>query len=252
MLMRIDIVLVVAGLLAGAGSAHAIGVDELVAKNALARGGLDKIEAIKTLKLEGKFRVSGGYGSLEFTYVQYNKAPDFVRIEATVQGLTQVQAWDGKQAWQISPFQGRRDPERQSADDAKGLADEASISGLLINYHAKGSTIEYLGQEDVDGTNAYKLKVALKNGDIEYVYLDPDHYLEIRTVAKREVRGTATEDITDYGDYEQIAGVYFPFSLTSQSKDGGGTTQISIDQGHANVPLDDALFAFPSTPTSAQ
>lgn len=250
--MRIDTVFFVASLLAVAGSAHAIGVDDLVAKNAAARGGLDKIQAIRTLKLEGTFRVTGGFGSLDLAYVQYNKAPDSIRIEATVQGLTQVQAWDGKDAWQISPFQGRRDPERQSADDAKGLADEASISGLLVDYRAKGSTIEYLGQEDVDGTNAYKLKVTLKNGDVEYVYLDPDQYLEIRTVAKREVRGTPTEDITDYGDYEQIAGVYFPFSRTTQSKDGGGTTQISIDHGQANPPLEDALFAFPSTPKSAQ
>ncbi|MGA9335578.1 MAG: hypothetical protein WBV39_14965 [Rudaea sp.] len=250
--MRIQTLLVLAGWLLVAGAARAIGVDELVAKNAAARGGLDKIEAIKTLKLEGKLRFTGGFGSIDLDLVQYQKAPDFVRTEATVQGLTQIQAWNGKEAWQISPFQGRRDPERQSPDDAKALADQASISGLLIDYRAKGSRIEYLGSEDVDGTNAYKLKVTLKNGDVAYVYLDPDHYLEIRTVSQREVRGTQSEDITDYGDYEQVAGVYFPFSMKTHSKDGGGDQQISIENGQANVPLDDALFAFPSTPKSAQ
>ncbi|MEO8803017.1 MAG: hypothetical protein ABI304_02265 [Rudaea sp.] len=250
--MRIDAVLLFAGLLAVAGSVHAIGVDELVAKNAAARGGLDKIEAIKTLKLEGKLRFSGGFGSINLDFVQYQKAPNSVRTESTVQGLTQIQAWDGNEAWQISPFQGRRDPERQSPDDAKGLADQASISGLLIDYRAKGSQIEYLGTEDVDGTNAYKLKVTLKNGDVAYVYLDPDHYLEIRAVAQREVRGTQSEDITDFGDYEQVAGVYFPFSIATHSKDGGGEQQISIDHGEANVPLDAGLFSFPSTPKSAQ
>src|SRR5450432_2403888 len=152
--------------------AHAVNVDELVAKNAAARGGLDKVQAIKSLKFEGKLRFTGGFGSIELGYVQYKKAPDAVRTEATVQGLTQVQAWDGKQAWQISPFQGRKDPERMSDDDAKSLADDASIGGPLIDYRARGSQVEYLGTEDVDGTQAHKLKVALKNGDVEYVYLD--------------------------------------------------------------------------------
>ncbi|MDR3389447.1 MAG: hypothetical protein P4L92_20575 [Rudaea sp.] len=226
--------------------AHAVTVDELVAKNAAARGGLDKIQAIKTLKLDGKLRFTGGFGSIELGFVQYKKAPDAVRTEATVQGLTQVQTWDGKEAWQISPFQGRKDPERMSDDDAKSLADDAGIAGPLIDYRARGSRVEYLGTEDVDGTPAHKLKVALKNGDTEYVYLDPDHFLEIRVVGQRKVRGTESEDVTDYGDYEQIAGVYFPFSIASYTKGDGGQQQISIDKAEANVAIDDALFAFPA------
>ncbi len=235
-----------AGLLA-AFSAQAITADELIAKNAAARGGLDKIEAIKTLKFEGNLRVSGDFGSFQLTLVQYQKAPDSVRTEATVQGLTQIQAWDGHEAWQISPFQGRRDPERLSADDAKSLSDSAPIAGSLIGYKARGSQVAYQGTEDVDGTNAYKLKVTLGNGDVQYVYLDPDAYLEIRTVSQIEVRGTQSETISDYGDYEQVAGVYFPFSITARSKDGGGgTTTISIDKGEANVAVADSLFAFPA------
>src|SRR5262249_51909646 len=91
--------------LAVANAAQAISVDELVAKNAAARGGLDKIQAIKSLKLEGKLRFVGGFGSIDIGYAQYQKVPDSIRTEGTVQGLTQVQAWDGKEAWQISPFQ---------------------------------------------------------------------------------------------------------------------------------------------------
>ncbi|HZP66101.1 MAG TPA: hypothetical protein VFB32_07320 [Rudaea sp.] len=243
--MRKGVVLLLAGAFA-CPALHAATVDELIAKNAAARGGLDKIEAIKTLKLEGKIRVSGGFGTLELDYTEYRKAPDSVRTEATVQGLTQVQSWDGKEAWQISPFQGRKDPERQSADDAKDLADDAPIAGQLIGYKERGSKIEYLGTEDVDGTLAHKLKVELKNGDVDYVYLDPDHFLEIRIVAERKVRGTERESITDFGDYEEVAGVYFPFSMSSYSKGGGGQQQLTIDKGEANVALDDALFAFPA------
>lgn len=232
-------------------SAQAITADELIAKNAAARGGLDKIEAIKTLKAEGKMRIIGGFGSFDLTFVQYQQAPDSVRTEATVQGLTQVQAWDGKEAWQISPFQGRRDPERISADDAKAIADNAPIAGSLIGYQQRGSQVAYLGTEDVDGTNAYKLKVTFKNGDVDYVYLDPDHYVEIRTVAQLMVRGTQTETISDYGDYELVDGVYFPFSIDTKTRGDGGEVVLTVEKAQVNTPMDAALFAFPSTLKSA-
>jgi hypothetical protein len=233
-------------------AAHAISVDELIAKNASARGGLDKIQAIKSLKLEGKLRFIGGFGSIDVGYAQYQKAPDSVRTEGTVQGLTQVQAWDGKEAWQISPFQGRKDPERMSADDAKALADDASIGGSLIDYKARGSKVEYLGTEDIDGTQAHKVKVTLKSGNVEYVYLDPDHFLEIRVEAQRKVRGSESESVSDYGDYEEVNGVYFPFSVATHSKDGGGDTQLTIEKAEANVAVEDSQFSFPAKPGSSK
>ena len=231
--MRIRSIGFLASLALVATSAHALTVDELLAKNLEARGGADKVAAIKTLKTE-------------LTLVQYQKAPDLVRSEASIQGLTAVQAWDGKDAWQISPFQGRKDPEKMSADDAKALADDAPIAGALIGAKERGDKVEYLGTEDVDGTDAHKLKVTLKNGDVDYVYLDPDHFLEIRMVAQRYVRGTQSERTTDYGDYEEVNGVYFPFAMTSESKTDGNRTQTTIDHAEANAPIEDSLFAFPA------
>ncbi len=72
-----------------------------------------------------------------------------------------------------------------------------------------------VGREDVKGTEAYKMKVVRKNGDVNFVYLDPDHYLEIRTVSQRTEQGAQIETETDLGDYEKIAGVFIPFSIES-------------------------------------
>jgi hypothetical protein len=229
-------------------SAHALTVDELVAKNLDARGGLAKIQAIATLKSEGKLLFGGQF---ELALTQYQKAPAASRSEASLQGLTAVQAWDGAQAWQISPFQGRKDPEKMSADEARALADEAPIGGPLVDWQARGSRIEYLGTDDVDGTEAHKLKVTLKNGDVVYDYLDPDHFLEIRAVSQRSVRGTRVESVSDFGEYEQVAGVYFPFSIATENKADGSRQQVSIEHAEANVPMDDALFAFPVTAKGA-
>lgn len=227
-------------------AAHALTVDELVAKNAEARGGLAKIEAIKSLRLEGQVRVGGDFGSFDLGLKQIKKAPDSVRNEASVQGLTQVEVWNGAQGWRIDPFQGRKDAERMTDDDARGLADDANIAGPLINYQAQGNQIEYQGTEDVDGTEAHKLKVILKNGDVQTVYLDPDHFIAIRTVSQRKVRGTEVEDTSDFGDYERVDGVYFPFSITTHTKGQGGQQQVTIEKAEANIAVEDSLFAFPA------
>ena len=100
-----------------------------------------------------------------------------------------------------------------SVDDAKSLVEDAEIDGPLVDWKAKGSTVEYLGTEDVDGTLAHKLKVVRKNGDMSYVYLDPDYFLEIRIVTQRTEQGAQVEVETDLGDYEKVDGVFFPFSI---------------------------------------
>ena len=132
-------------------------VDELVAKNVAAKGGADALRALQSVRFTGKMLVNEG--QFQLAYVETKKRPGEVRSEATLQGMTAIQAYDGEQAWKVYPFQGRKDPEKMSADDTKSLIEEAEIDGPLVNWKAKGSTVEYLGTEDVDGTSAHKLKV---------------------------------------------------------------------------------------------
>jgi len=117
------------------------------------------------------------------------------------EGLTRIRAYDGREAWQVNPFAGRKDPERLSADDARDLAEDAAdFLGALIDYREKGYTLDYLGLEDVDGTEAHKLRVTRPNGDVTYVYLDPDYFLEVRAVNRRIEHGVPHETVIDYGD----------------------------------------------------
>src|SRR4029453_19270587 len=90
-------------------------VDELFAKNVDSKGGADALQALKSLRPPGKMLVN--QGQIELAYLQTKKRPDEIRTEATLQGMTQIEAYDGKEGWRISPFQGRKDPEKMSADD---------------------------------------------------------------------------------------------------------------------------------------
>lgn len=238
-------------LLACAGSAHALTIDELIAKNVEARGGLDKLKAIESIKSTGKLAFTGDF-AVELDSVAIASRKGKVRQEASLQGLTSVQAYDGKEGWQIQPFGGRKDPEKLSADDVKGLADDADIDGPLVDYKAKGSTVEYLGTEDVDGTDAHKIKVSEKDGDVKYIYLDPDYFLEIRVTTQRKIRGTDVEFEADLGNYEKVADVYFPFSVEAGGKGGPKNQKVTIEKIEVNVPIEDAMFAFPAAPATAK
>jgi hypothetical protein len=229
----------------------ALDADELIAKNIQAKGGIDKMRAIQSLRLSGKLAVNGG--TFELALVQVNKRPASVRTDATLQGLTLIQAYDGKEAWQVQPFGGRRDPDRMSADDAKPLIEQADIDGPLVDYKRKGNRVEYLGIEDVDGTEAHKLKVTESNGDVLYYYFDPDYFLEIRIVAQRTVRGTPAYSETDVGNYELVEGVYLPFAIESGPKGGSpdSKAKITFDKAEVNVEVDDASFHFPESAKAA-
>ena len=219
---------------AWAAAGQTVTADELVARNLQARGGAGALRAITSMHSVGKLRLGGG---LEAKTETFAIAPDKIRFELSLQGLTQVNAWDGTQGWAIDPFQGRRDPQKLSGDDTKDLAQAADIAGPLLDAQKKGEKIEYLGTEDIDGTDAHKLRVTFKNGDSRVIYLDPDQFLEIRVVDHRTIRGQEQVQTTDLGEYEKVDGVYFPFEQG----------QIHIESAELNKPIDPSIFAFPSS-----
>jgi outer membrane lipoprotein-sorting protein len=238
-------------LLAASGAASAMTAEELIAKNLEAKGGLDAIKAIDSVRATGKLSFTGDF-SVDLALDSVVARSGKVRQEASLQGMTSVQAYDGKEGWQIQPFGGRKDPEKLSADDSKGLVDDADIDGPLVDWQAKGSKVEYLGTEDVDGTEAHKLKVTEKDGDVKYYYFDPDYFLEIRLVTQRKVRGSEQEFESDLGNYEKVAGVYMPFSIETGPKGGAKQQKVTLEKVEVNVPVDDAKFSFPATPAASK
>ena len=165
-------------------------LDELIAKNIKARGGLERLQKVNTMRTTGKIAQDG----LDIVVVQENKRPGKVRSEFTIQGMTGFQAYDGSTGWQVMPFGGRRDPEVLSGDDMKSLVESADIDGPLVDWRAKGHKVEYLGLEPVDGTDAHKIRIVLSNGDTQTVFLDADAFLEIRIENKRTIRGEERRD----------------------------------------------------------
>ena len=215
--------------------------DDIVARYIKTIGGMEKIDAATTLRRTGKFIGGGGF---EAIVVQENKRPNLVREEFSLQGMTAISAYDGAAGWKIDPFGGKKDPESLSEDEMHGILLDADFDEPLINYRRKGNRIELVGTDQIEGTDVYKLRVSLPNGDVRHYYMDTDSSVPIRMEEKRIIRGAEQEFETSLGDYKQVAGWYMPFSIESGPK-GQGKTTVTYDRIEANVALDDVRFRKP-------
>jgi len=222
--------------------------DEIIAKNIQARGGLDKLKSVQTIKATATMAMGPG---MEAPGMLIQKRGNLARLEFTVQGLTAVQAYDGKNAWQIMPFTGKKDPELMPADEAKEIEETADVDGPLVDYKSKGHQVELLGKEKVEGTDAYKLKVSLKNGDVLTVYIDADSFLTIKEETKRTVRGTEQVVEQSIGDYKDVNGLIIPFAMESGVKGSQEREKLTITKIELNVPADDSIFKMPAAPAPA-
>jgi hypothetical protein len=216
--------------------------DSIIDRFIQTSGGMARIQAIQTLRRTGRFQGGGGF---EAVVIQENKRPSSVREEFSLQGMTGINAYDGKSGWKIEPWQGKRDPEALSEEELRQILEDADFDGPLINYQQKGNRVELVGTEQVEGTDAYKLKVTLANGDVSYYYMDTEYCVPIKIETQRMIRGAQQEFETSLGDYKQVAGVYLPHAYEMGRPGSQDKARITYDKIEANVTLDDQRFARP-------
>jgi len=237
-----DALVTLAGLALFAAPLLAQTADEYIAKYVKTVGGMDKIQAVQTLRRTGKFTGGGGF---EAAILQENKRPNKVREEFSLQGLTGVNAYDGATGWKIEPWQGKKDPEALSEEEMKSIIEDADFDEPLVNYQQKGNKVELVGMEQVEGTDAVKLKVTLASGDVRYYYLDTDYYVPIKIDMKRMIRGAEQEFETSLGDYKEVAGWYLPHAIETGVKGSPNKQKITFEKIEANVAIEDSRFLRP-------
>ena len=226
-----------------AGQGTELTVDQIVQKHTEALGGADKLKAIQNVTMSGKASLMGG--QIEAPIVMKIKRPTSMRMEITVQDKVVVQAFDGTTGWIVNPLLGSDDPQKSSEEDAKAARDDADfIDGSLVDYKAKGSTIELAGKEDVGGTQAYKLKVTKKAGNVDYDFLDAKTFLPIKSTGKRQQNGKEIEFESTPGNFKPVNGVMMPFTL-SQKVNGRSQLELTVEKVEVNTPMDDSVFKMP-------
>jgi outer membrane lipoprotein-sorting protein len=216
--------------------------DEIVAKNIAAKGGLEKIQGVKSARMTGKMTLGPG---IEAPIVLEVKRPNMMRLDITVQGIVGSQAFDGAKGWSLMPFAGSKVAMEMSAEELKMAEEQGDIDGPLVDYKMKGHTVELLGKDKVEGADVYKLKVTLKNGTVRTLFIDAEHFLEIREEARRTIRGTEMDMETIYGDYKPVDGMMMAHSIDAGAKGLPQRQKITVEKIELNVPIDDARFKMP-------
>jgi len=228
-------------LLALAAAPAPLALEALLQKNYDARGGLEKLRAIQAVRTSA--HAEGGFAAFETVTTTARGFKS--RSDTTGQGMTQSSAVDGKTGWATNTFGGRKDAIAMSPDDLAAALDDADLDGPLVDWKKKGNLVELLGVEDLDGSPAWKVKVTRKSGTVEFWYLDADSFIEVKVVTQRRIRGAITEYETEFGNYEKVAGVYFPYSFESRQRRSQYTSRTTVDQVEVNPPVDDAFFSRP-------
>jgi hypothetical protein len=205
-------------------------------------GGIEKIQAVRTLRRTGKFTGGGGF---EAVVVQENKRSNLVRQEFALQGMTGINAYDGKTGWKIEPWGGKKDPEALGEEEMKSIVEDSDFDGPLVNYQQKGNKVEFVGMDQVEGTDTFKLKLTLANRDVYYYYMDTDYYVPIKIETRRMIRGAEREYETAIGDYKEVAGWYLPHSFETNVKGSQDKAKVVYDKIEANVQIDDNRFRMP-------
>jgi len=241
--MRQGVILAV-GVWFAVACAQAQTADELVRKNIEARGGMDKIKALQSVRVKAKMHGGGGFTAATG---RESQRPNLLRTTFTLQGMTAISAYDGSTGWQVQPFGGHKEPSLMGEDGLRGMSRTADFDGPLVDYKDKGNNVEYLGHDIVDGDDALRLKVTLKNGDIIYCYLDPDTYMEIREEVQEFIRGSMRESVHEMGSYKPVNGVMFPYWISSGSKEDPAEQTTIVESIEVNVPIDPADFAVPAS-----
>ena len=193
-----------------------------------------------TLKATGKAMIMG----MESPFTMYSKRPDKIRVVVEFQGSQIIQGYDGETAWMINPMMGSSSAVEISGPEADGIIESADKDGLLWKYKEKGHQVELEGTEEVNGRQAYVLKMTKKNGNIARYYIDKENYLMPRMTTQTEMNGMPVDVDVQISDYREVGGFKMPFN-TDQRIGGQSMTNFIIGNVEINMDLEDSLFSKP-------
>ena len=248
---------------------------QVVEKNIAARGGLQAWRGLQTMTWTGKMDAGGGDSAarsrrvalapsstnhsaitppaskneeVQLPFTLYMKRGRKSRIELEFAGKKPVQVYDGTNGWKYRPFLNREDVEPFTADELKAEAQKSDLDGPLVDYAAKGTKIESAGVEKVEGHDCYKLKMTLKNGDVQYVWIDAQSFLDVKVSGTpRRMDGRMHNVYIYQRDFKTVQGLVLPQVLETAVDGYRDTHKMVIESLAINPKLDDSLFKKPQS-----
>jgi hypothetical protein len=220
-------------------------VTEIVDRNIASRGGLDAWHAVTSMTISGEMD-AGGKQDAKLPFVLSLKRPHLNRLEIKFQEQAAVQVWDGQQGWKVRPYLNRNEVEPYTAAEVRSAAASAELDGPLIDFAKKGTKVEVVGAETVEGKNAYKLRLTRKGGEQIHVWIDAGNFLEVKIDGEpRRMDGRMHPVTIFYRDYKPVNGLKIPHTMETVVGGIKGSHKMTIVAVKVNPPMEDSLFAKP-------
>lgn len=212
--------------------------DDIINKHINAIGGKDNWIKVTSLVQAGTMSFQGMDIQMKVSTL-HNKAS---RTDINFMGMNGYQIITNTEGWSYMPFQGQASVEAMTADQVKEQQNMLDVQGVVIDYAAKGHKAEYIGKEDVEGTECLKIKMTLKSGTVQTLFIDPSTYFIIKTITAVTANGQEAEVVTSFSNYQkQSTGIVVPMS-TTVPLGPGMSADLTFESVEVNAKLDDTLF----------
>ena len=132
--------------------ANAQSVDEVINQYIIARGGKEKLSAIKSIYLEGTRQMMGNEVQVKVTKVDGK----LNRVDFEFGGNSGYTIITPDKGWTYIPMRSDKPDEIPEAR-LKTMQDQIDIAGPLVNYASKGYQAALKGKDTVSGKEAYKI-----------------------------------------------------------------------------------------------
>jgi outer membrane lipoprotein-sorting protein len=224
--------------------------EEIIEKYIQNLGGTDKLNSITSFEMKAKV----DYGGMTIPIDMISLKDGRTITKISFQGQEMIQgAFDGTTSWGTN-FMTMK-PEKSDAETTENVKRTAGLDFMtpMLDYKSKGYAVEMLPNETIEGVECFKLKVAKKPQlvegveipNVEFYYFDKENYVPIvveTEIASGQMKGQISQTI--FSDYQEVQGIYFPFSMTNKLKGGEGQT-IVFESIELNKKYEDSLFKFP-------
>jgi hypothetical protein len=230
-----------------------LSAEQIIAKNAAARGGLDAWRKVQTMIWVGHIESAHApQGSMLFELQQ--QRPNKTRLEITAHGQKTVRVFDGSQGWKLRTAQSGAPPTAQpyTTEELRFARGGQGVDGPLIDAAARGNLVTLGGLDEIDGRKAWRLDVRLPGGERDQLWIDAKTFLDIRCDRVTDGPGPAglPRHIVSliYRDYRSFDGLRIPSIIESAAGAGGPPDRMVIERVLVNTPLDQRAFVMPSAP----
>ena len=225
------------------GPSTPLALDQLLARHVAALGGTAKLQGQRSRRTTTSLQ---GLAPFEVPILVEQTREGRYRREVSIQGTTQITAFDGVAGWKVDPFaSGSTLPQELKGDELQDLLEAKDFDGDLVGAVAKGHTLRMEGLERLPSGSAYRLELQLASGRRSTVWLDAATFLEVKRLQTRPQQGQPLTMELRSEDYRDVEGVKVPFTVTLTPQGAERGLVLRTLRVEVNVALPEARFKRP-------